>query len=197
MSLNQRLFTDALRDMQRAMAVFEQPFYDTARRSLIAPGSSLLHGNSHVGHFRYPATDMIETPESYELSAELPGYDKKDIKIELADDHTLVLSGSVNKQHETKSATVEPDSVTESEGGTPQPEGQQLTKKDDSESQIVQHSDSPQWWVKERVSGSFSRSFAFPTRIKAENIKASYENGILKVVVPKSTEKQAHQITIE
>jgi HSP20 family protein len=198
MSLNSRLFSDALRDMQRAMAVFEQPFYDTGRRSLLSnPGSSLLHGHSQGSSFRYPATDMIEHPDSYELNAELPGYDKKDIKIELSDDHTLVLSGSTNKEQETKSTTTEQTSETKSQSETPKEKGQQLTKKDESESQVAQRTESPQWWVKERVSGSFSRTFAFPTRISAENIKASYENGILKVIVPKCTEKQAQQITID
>lgn len=195
MSLNQRLFTDALRDMQRAMAVFEQPFYDTARRSLLSsPSSSHLRGGSQ---FNYPATDMVETPESYELSAELPGYDKKDIKIELADDHTLVLSGSVEKQHEEKSVSTESGSSGEAEKEAPKSEGQQLTKKDEKDSQVATRGETPQWWVKERVSGSFSRTFAFPTSIKADNIKASYENGVLKVIVPKSTDKQTQQINID
>jgi HSP20 family protein len=46
--------------------------------------------------------------------------------------------------------------------------------------------------------GSFSRSFQFPDTVKADNIEASYENGILRVMVPKDEQKTAkHQITIK
>lgn len=214
MSLTQRVFTDAFRDMQRAMAAFEQPFYNTARRSLLGSPASLLNSNTTAGSlFRYPAADMIETPESYELSAELPGYDKNNIKIELADSHTLVLSGSVNEQKEIKPPTTEQvdastttDRATETKSestidadSTNSPgegENQQLTNKVSSEVSKPSEN-SPQWWVKERVSGSFSRSFAFPTPINTDSIKASFDNGVLKVVIPKTAQNQAKKINIE
>ena len=46
---------------------------------------------------------------------------------------------------------------------------------------------------------SFSRSFTLPENIKEDNIKAKYENGILKVILPKMKEspvKPAHKITV-
>lgn len=213
MSLTQRVFTDAFRDMQRAMAAFEQPFYNTARRSLLGSPASLLNSNTAAGSlFRYPATDMVENPESYELSAELPGYNKDNIKIELADSHTLVLSGSVDEQKEIKPPTTEQvdasttDKATETkseptidaDSTNPPGEGenQQLTNKVSSEVSKPSEN-SPQWWVKERVSGSFSRSFAFPTPINTDSIKASFDNGVLKVVIPKTAQNQAKQINIE
>ncbi|KAG2212875.1 hypothetical protein INT46_009667 [Mucor plumbeus] len=210
MSLTQRVFTDAFRDMQRAMAAFDQPFYNTARRSLLGSPASLLNSNTNAGAlFRYPATDMVEHPESYELNAELPGYDKNNIKIELADSHTLILSGSVDEQKEIKppiteqadaSTTTDKGAETKSETiiNTDPTEGenQQLTNKASSEVSKPSEN-SPQWWVKERVSGSFSRSFAFPTPIDTDSIKASFDNGVLKVVIPKTTQNQAKQINIE
>ncbi|KAF1797491.1 HSP20-like chaperone [Mucor lusitanicus] len=186
MSLTQRVFSDAFRDMQRAMAAFDQPFYNTARRSLLGSPASLFNGNTTAGGlFRYPATDMVETPESYELSAELPGYNKDNIKIELADSRTLVLSGTVNESKEIKPPTT--TAATE----------EQLTQKASSEVAKPTENNAPQWWVKERVSGSFTRSFAFPTPINSESIKASFDNGVLKVVIPKTAQDQAKQINIE
>ncbi|CAO0791247.1 unnamed protein product [Mucor circinelloides] len=213
MSLTQRLFSEAFRDMQRAMAAFDQPLYNTARRSLLGSPASLFNGNTAGGLFRYPATDMVETPESYELSAELPGYNKDNIKIELADSRTLVLSGSVNEQKEIKPSSSEEANATAStdsaDAATTTSEAtasettadastneQQLTQKTSSE--VAKPTEnSPQWWVKERVSGSFTRSFAFPTPINSESIKASFDNGVLKIVIPKTAQDQAKQINIE
>ena len=44
---------------------------------------------------------------------------------------------------------------------------------------------------KEFYHGSFSRSFSLPQTINRENISAEYENGILKVVLPKKEEAKA------
>lgn len=46
---------------------------------------------------------------------------------------------------------------------------------------------------KERYSGSCSRSFYIGTEIKEDEIKAKYENGILKLNVPKKDQKQVEE----
>lgn len=48
----------------------------------------------------------------------------------------------------------------------------------------------------ERVSGRFYRSFSFPTQVNAENISASYKEGVLTVTVPKAEEVKPRQISI-
>jgi HSP20 family protein len=51
---------------------------------------------------------------------------------------------------------------------------------------------------KERSFGAFTRSISVPSGIKSEDIKASMENGLLKVVLPtKPKEPTSKQITIE
>ncbi len=52
---------------------------------------------------------------------------------------------------------------------------------------------------KEYSYDSFSRTFALPENVKEGNIDAKYENGILKVSIPKMKEtpvKQAQKITV-
>lgn len=44
--------------------------------------------------------------------------------------------------------------------------------------------------------GSFSRSFYLPEDVQVENISAKYEDGLLKVTLPK-TEKKINKATIE
>ncbi|OBZ88382.1 heat shock protein, partial [Choanephora cucurbitarum] len=74
-------------------------------------------------------------------------------------------------------------------------EEKQLDTTDTQEKALTQTDG--QWWMKERVQSSFSRSFSFPTPINAENIKASFNNGILEIVVPKTTEDQTKRIDIQ
>ena len=53
------------------------------------------------------------------------------------------------------------------------------------------------WVVKERRRGKFSRTIPLPQGTKAEDIKASMENGVLTVTFPKVTpEEAAKKITI-
>ena len=46
---------------------------------------------------------------------------------------------------------------------------------------------------KERVSGSYSRSFYVGEGIHQEDVKASLDNGELKIVVPKEAPKQIEE----
>lgn len=41
--------------------------------------------------------------------------------------------------------------------------------------------------------GSFERALQLPSNVKTEDLKASYENGILEVVVPRGSAKRASQ----
>ncbi len=49
----------------------------------------------------------------------------------------------------------------------------------------------------ERFYGSFSRSFVLPTRINAEQIKATYRDGVLEVVLPKAEEARPKRIKVQ
>lgn len=53
-------------------------------------------------------------------------------------------------------------------------------------------------YFSERTFGSFERSFRLPSDIKAEDIKAHFENGVLELEVPKATpeDKEAFKIPI-
>jgi HSP20 family protein len=48
----------------------------------------------------------------------------------------------------------------------------------------------------ERVAGRFLRSFSLPQTVKADEIKATYRDGILEIHVPKAEEAKPRQITI-
>ncbi len=48
----------------------------------------------------------------------------------------------------------------------------------------------------ERSYGKFERSFVLPKDVNAEQIKASYDNGILTIAIPKSEAAKAKEIAI-
>lgn len=49
----------------------------------------------------------------------------------------------------------------------------------------------------ERPYGNFRRTFALPRMIDQEEIKASYKDGVLRIVLPRKKEVLAKQITVE
>ncbi len=53
------------------------------------------------------------------------------------------------------------------------------------------------YYRKEVRSGSFYRSVALPTRVAGDQANASYEKGILKVVIPKAPEAKPKTIKVQ
>jgi len=49
----------------------------------------------------------------------------------------------------------------------------------------------------ERPHGTFQRSFNIPRRVDQEKIKASYKNGVLRVILPKKGEVHPKQISVD
>lgn len=50
--------------------------------------------------------------------------------------------------------------------------------------------------IRERRTGSFSRSLRFPVDVKGDAIVANYTNGVLSLTVPKADEVKPKQITV-
>ncbi|MEZ5331413.1 MAG: Hsp20/alpha crystallin family protein [Thermoanaerobaculia bacterium] len=48
----------------------------------------------------------------------------------------------------------------------------------------------------ERGYGSFTRTFALPANVRTEDVKATFENGVLTVELPKVEEAKPHRVEI-
>ncbi len=96
-------------------------------------------------------TDVKETESGYDVSIDMPGVKKEDVKAELTDGY-LTISASVNQDNDEKDA-----------------EGRYIRR--------------------ERYSGSFSRSFYVGEDVTQEDIKARFEDGTLKLSVPKKEQQ--------
>lgn len=142
-----------------------------------------------------PRFDVRESDDAYHLDGELPGIPQENIEIEFSDHQTLVIKGRSERESTT---TNSPPASTAEEG-----------QNDNNNSGIVQTGNKDQsvttkadnnkhrYWVSERSVGEFHRSFAFPGHVDQDKVKASLNNGILSVVVPKATAPGSKKITIE
>lgn len=54
-----------------------------------------------------------------------------------------------------------------------------------------------EFWAKERMVGEFRRSFTFPTKLDPDKIKASMDNGVLRVEIPKTDEQLTKKLPIK
>lgn len=76
-------------------------------------------------------------------------------------------------------------------------EGSSLTVKGERKQEKETGDPKKGYYYSERTYGSFSRSFEFPTEIQADKVKASYRDGVLEIVLPKSENAKPKQITVE
>jgi HSP20 family protein len=52
------------------------------------------------------------------------------------------------------------------------------------------------YYLSERTYGSFSRSVSLPSSVDSSKIEANYENGVLQVILPKTTEVKPKKIAV-
>lgn len=120
--------------------------------------SGFGNNNQHV-----MSTDVKEKTGGYEISINLPGFKKEDVKAELKDG-CLTIHASTSSSNDTK----------------------------DDDGKYIR---------RERYSESCSRSFYVGEQITDKDIKARFEDGVLKIEIPKYEEKPAveekHYIAIE
>ena len=101
--------------------------------------------------------DIYEENNNYHIEVDIPGFDKKDISVEVKDGY-LIISAVKNNEVEDK----------------------------DSKRNYIR---------RERVYGKYERSF-YVGDLDEDKINAEFNNGMLKIVVPKK-EKQENKKIIE
>ena len=119
----------------RELEDFERSFFNS-------PFSSFF-GTQDLAEFK---TDVTDEGDHYLLEADLPGFEKKDIQLEISGD-TLTVRAQRHSKLEEK----------------------------DKKDKLVRI---------ERSYGSYSRQFDI-SGVEAEQIKARYDNGVLKLTLPK------------
>jgi HSP20 family protein len=125
----------------------------TSRRLL----SSGERGTVVPSEYREPFIDVMEKDKEIIAIAEMPGLEKKDIKINVTED--MLEISAETKQEEKK----------EEKG----------------------------YVYRERRSGSYYRAISLPSPVDPDNSKATYENGVLEIKMPKTEVKKKTPLMIE
>lgn len=143
------------------------------------------------GHGRHrrgprPRFDIRETNAAYELYGELPGFDRKDVHIEMTGENIILIRGHVERPYDIP-LPGKKGKESKEDGGTKE------EKKDEKKSE----SEGIRFLQRERFVGDFEREFAFPGPLQEFDITASLENGILKVTAPKQQVTKGRKIEIK
>ena len=71
-----------------------------------------------------------------------------------------------------------------------------LTISGERTEQVMEGEEERRYRVWERSSGSFRRSFSLPRTISGDDVAATFENGVLTVLLPKASEAKGRAIEI-
>ncbi|MCC8036256.1 MAG: Hsp20/alpha crystallin family protein [Rikenellaceae bacterium] len=153
-----------------------------------------------------PAVNIMENDSEYKVEVAAPGLTREDFKIQLEDDNHLVISMEKRSEksygdpqaamnENTGSSALEQGEQSGQQPQTgenaepSQQQGQQIQKW--SGSQLQQSAD--RYLRREFSYSSFRQSMILPDNVNVEKIEASVNDGILTIVIPKTTEEEKAQ----
>jgi HSP20 family protein len=156
-----------------------------------------------------PDFDIRETASAYFLEGEFPGISGRDaVKVQWLNEGTLRITGQIDKtdleaewefsrnnisNEERTSPSQKAQSAAEFNNGSMQ-EG--YSPNDDSSPAADAHVHS---WLNERRTGSYLRTFSFPSPVDSDGTRVRLRQGLLCVMVPKRerTEFKVKEVCIE
>ena len=148
-----------------------------------------------------PRFDVRESDGAYELHGELPGINQSDVNIEFSNPHTIVISGHSERTFESGTPPAglieggrEEGQIT---GGDEQghENGRATSEVHGGKGKTTKQRE-PKYWISERSTGEFHRSFSFPARVDQDAVKASLKDGVLNIVVPKAAPAPIKKIVV-
>ncbi len=138
--------------------------------------------------YRIPLTNIIESEDVFYILMELPGLDKKNVKISLQEG-ILELLGEKSIKHKEKK---EEKKEKEKDKKEKKDEKKDKDKKKEKYKEIK-----GAYLRREIRTSNFFRCFDLPEDIYPEEIDASFKNGILRLIIPKKSAKISEKKVIE
>jgi HSP20 family molecular chaperone IbpA len=140
--------------------------------------------------------EAIETPDSYVIQADLPGVKRSDIRIAFHDGNVLGITASRANPYEWAAG------AKAEEGKDSKDKGGKASASNDVEvAQPSAAADSaeayPKYLMREIAYGKSFRSFKLPSDASPETASATFENGVLTVVVKKREQPKEKVIEIQ
>ncbi len=103
-----------------------------------------------------PSVDVEDSGKEFRLSADLPGFNKEDINIEITDDSVMIHAKKTMAEEEKNKNYIR----------------------------------------RERAAQSFYRRIVLPEKVKSDDAKASLNNGILEIILPKKEPKETKKVQV-
>ncbi|KTW31123.1 uncharacterized protein T551_01196 [Pneumocystis jirovecii RU7] len=169
-------------DLGHLVQALDQPMY-----------CSQLKGNLN-NRCLMPKIDMSESSQYYIIEVELPGLKKENLLLEFIDETTILIEGCIKRQISDKFAQYIPavEGALDKNVSEDDPTYVKIHVKNN-----LKELPQATYWYKERVLGQFSRTISFPTSVDRDNVKASLENGLLYIMVPKSAASAPKKIVVD
>jgi len=128
-----------------------------------------------------------------------------DAEASKATEHAPATEQSESSSVKSHQPTVEDDveEPANASAVTEQPQQETVTESSKAptqqEQQVAQQEkkDETKHWLSERYTGSFTRSFSFPSKVNQEAVKASLKDGILAITLPFARKPESRRIQIE
>jgi HSP20 family molecular chaperone IbpA len=132
--------------------------------------------------YRNPLTNIIESEDVYYIQMELPGLDKKHVKISLQEGILEILGEKLKKEKKDKDK---------------EKKEKKDDKKDKDKKKEKYKEIEGKYLRREIRTTNFFRCFHLPEDIYSEEIDASFKNGILRLIIPKKSAKISEKKVIE
>src|SRR5659263_549055 len=163
-------FDDFRRFEEMMNRMFESFWGRPTSRRLLSSGE---RGAVVPSEYREPFIDVMDGDKEIIATAEMPGLEKKDIKINVTED---MLEISAETKQEAKKEEM--------------PKISEETKQEEKKEEKG-------YIYRERRSGSYYRAISLPSPVDPDNSKATYENGVLEIKMPKTEVKKKTPLMIE
>jgi len=159
--------------------------------SVFSPQSSFAPFARSLGAMPDIAIDMFSSASAYSIHAAVPGLDKRDIKITVED---AVLRIEAERKEEKK----ERRPTSSSQQSSAQPGQDSVSDSAAVKSSEAESSDdSVDYHHVESFYGKVERAIALPDDADAEHLTARYENGVIKIEIPRLAEHKKEPKRVE
>ncbi|MCD8102277.1 MAG: Hsp20/alpha crystallin family protein [Alistipes sp.] len=151
-----------------------------------------------------PAVNIRENDKEYTVEVAAPGLTRDDFTIELEDDNHLVISmekrseksygdPQADMNENTGSSELEQESGREN-GEQQGEQPQQQIQQNDNQKDVQQPRKQQDKYLRREFSySSFRQSMILPDNVNREKIEAKVNDGVLTILIPKTTEEEKAQ----
>jgi len=175
-------------------------FDDLIRAMDVVNAVAPLSGALETQQMSIPPVEVRETDLRYILCLDVPGMRKEDLEVEV-NGNRLVIRGERREEFETGSQQdrqMQDQQKSDRQAQDKQTQGQQKQQSramQTQSSRALQRGGQP--FFSEITYGEFQRVFTLPENADTSSVGANYENGVLRIEVPKTAQSRPQKVVVQ